>query len=596
MDSTKKNIGKTVTFEIHSNGEVLSGELRVEKITVCHEVNRIGTAEIRLLCGDMPNSDVPESASSDFVPGAEIKIYLGYESKIKEVFSGIVTSHRIRMPQRLQQPMLLIVECKSHAVKTTFVRHNRVFQKKKDSEVISDVLGRSGLSVSVDETNVKHDQMVQYYCTDWDFALSRADASGLLVSTSGKKVNVFKPDFSVPEVTTVKYGYDLLSFDAKLLAESQSSMAECVGWSSSKQELVVSEVKAQATNAQGNVSVSDLSKSLGVDKICLQNEACYDPNILKEWGASQLFKFELSRYQGSFSFYGSEKVMPGCLIRLEGMGDRFNGKVFVGRVTHTYKPGSWITEVGMGISSANITQRTDVVAPPASGLLPGIEGLHVGTVHRLDEDPLSGFRIMVKVPILNGKENMVWARLSQFYASKGAGCHFVPSVGDEVILGFINNDPNMAVVLGSLYSAKYPAIYDYDAENKKRAIVSPEKLTILLDDGSKMIRFQTPDGNSIEICDKDKHVLISDRNGNKVELSKDGISLKTSKIISMEANEIKLNAQKNISVSTKAGAVKVEGKDVDVKAKMNAKFSSSLSTEISSSLNMTVKGILVKIN
>jgi len=90
--------------------------------------------------------------------------------------------------------------------------------------------------------------------------------------------------------------------------------------------------------------------------------------------------------------------------------------------------------------------------------------------------------------------------------------------------------------------------------------------------------------------------LISDRNGNKVELSKDGISLKTSKIISMEANEIKLNAQKNISVSTKAGAVKVEGKDVDVKAKMNAKFSSSLSTEISSSLNMTVKGILVKIN
>ncbi|MFA6778251.1 MAG: type VI secretion system tip protein VgrG [Paludibacteraceae bacterium] len=596
MDSTKKNIGKTVTFEIHSNGEVLSGELRVEKITVCHEVNRIGTAEIRLLCGDMPNSDVPESASSDFVPGAEIKIYLGYESKIKEVFSGIVTSHRIRMPQRLQQPMLLIVECKSHAVKTTFVRHNRVFQKKKDSEVISDVLGRSGLSVSVDETNVKHDQMVQYYCTDWDFALSRADASGLLVSTSGKKVNVFKPDFSVPEVTTVKYGYDLLSFDAKLLAESQSSMAECVGWSSSKQELVVSEVKAQATNAQGNVSVSDLSKSLGVDKICLQNEACYDPNILKEWGASQLFKFELSRYQGSFSFYGSEKVMPGCLIRLEGMGDRFNGKVFVGRVTHTYKPGSWITEVGMGISPANITQRTDVVAPPASGLLPGIEGLHVGTVHRLDEDPLSGFRIMVKVPILNGKENMVWARLSQFYASKGAGCHFVPSVGDEVILGFINNDPNMAVVLGSLYSAKYPAIYDYDAENKKRAIVSPEKLTILLDDGSKMIRFQTPDGNSIEICDKDKHVLISDRNGNKVELSKDGISLKTSKIISMEANEIKLNAQKNISVSTKAGAVKVEGKDVDVKAKMNAKFSSSLSTEISSSLNMTVKGILVKIN
>lgn len=596
MNSTIDNLGKSVTYEIRSNGTVLSQELRYRQIKVVHEVNRIGYAEIQVYCGNMPKSDVPESAAPYFMIGSKIDILLGFQSCNKFVFSGVVTSQRIRMLNDMSGPMLLVVTCKSHAIKATIQRRNRVFLKMSDSEIISEVLRTNDLSVKTDNTQVKHEQMVQYYCTDWDFALSRADACGLLLKTNGNKVEAVAPDFSKKEVLTVKYGHDIFSFDAELVAENQVLSAQCVGWSPKEQKLLVSDVKSSKVNNQGNVTPSQLSGYMGSQNLCLQSDACDDNTVLKEWGASQLMRSELARYRGKLSFCGCADVEPCCMIKLEGMGDRFNGNVFVGSVTHVYQPGSWITEVGMGISPFNITQKTDVMAPSASGFLPGIEGLHIGVVKKLSGDPMSEFRVQVKLPLFSDREVCVWARLSQTLASNGSGCHFIPLVGDEVILGFVNNDPTMAVILGSLYSSKKSALYQYDDKNFKRAFVTPEKLTFLMDDENRSIKIGTSGGNEILICEKDKKVIIVDQNANKLEMSSDGIAISTKKTLTIDASDIKMTSKKDIQMSTSAGELKMEARNVELKAKVNAKLNSSISTEVTSSLNTTIKGTLVKIN
>lgn len=46
----------------------------------------------------------------------------------------------------------------------------------------------------MDATSFKHPALVQYCCTDWDFALSRADTNGLLMTCTGKKISVKKPE------------------------------------------------------------------------------------------------------------------------------------------------------------------------------------------------------------------------------------------------------------------------------------------------------------------------------------------------------------------------------------------------------------------
>ena len=77
-------------------------------------------------------------------------------------------------------------------------------------------------------------------------------------------------------------------------------------------------------------------------------------------------------------FYGCADVVPGCIVELAGMGKRFNGKVYVGQVEHVVEGNVWTTRVFMGVPAGFITDEPDVMAPAASGWLPGIEGLHIG--------------------------------------------------------------------------------------------------------------------------------------------------------------------------------------------------------------------------
>ena len=59
-------------------------------------------------------------------------------------------------------------------------------------------------------------------------------------------------------------------------------------------------------------------------------------------------------------------------------------------------------------------------------------------------------------------------------AGDGYGAVFVPDVGQEVLVGFVDGDPATPVVLGSLYngSQQPPVVVDPDA-NAVRALVTP---------------------------------------------------------------------------------------------------------------------------
>lgn len=595
-DSPGTNTGKLVTFTVYSSGEKVSGSLLFKSILVEHEVNRIGTAVLQIIAGDMPNADIPESVSDHFKPGQKIKIELGYESTNASVFEGIVVSHKIVIPDHASSSPLLVVVCKDEAIKATVARKNQVYIKKKDSEAISAALTSVGLSVTVDDTKLKHTQLVQYYCTDWDFALSRADACGLLVTTDGSTVMLKAPKVSESPVLKVTYGTDLLSFDGELLAEDQFANVKSVGWDPCTQKVVEAAASPPSLNTQGNLSAKEMASGVGADAVTLQTDAQSDSGVLKAWADTTLLKSGLARFRGTFSFRGSAKAVPGCIIELGGMGARFNGNVFVGSVTHTVKAGIWRTEVGMGISPLDITRQPDVIAPAASGLLPGIEGLHIGVVSKLTEDPDSGCRIQVKIPLLNVEPNTVWARLVQFAAAKGIGSYFIPSVGDEVVLGFLNNDPSQAIILGSLYSSKYTPPYQADEKNYKRAIISPEKLMLEFDDEKKIITLTTPGKNVLTISDDAKGITLKDQNDNELVMNDSGIKLTSAKDIILKAKgNISLEATGKVDIKATQDAT-LKGMNVTATAQTSLKVSGSASAEISASGQTSVKGAMVMIN
>ena len=595
-DSPGVNSAKLVTFTVYSEGSQIKDDFRVKSITVTKEINRIGSATIEIMSGDMPERDFPLSNDDTFKPGKSIKIEAGYDSENESIYEGIVVSHGLRLPSSGET--LMVIECRDFAIKATAGRKNAVFEKVKDSDVITKIGGNySDLTVSVDATTYQHEELIQYYCTDWDFMLSRADVNGLIAISDDKNLSFKKPGVSESAVLKVTFGDDLIDFDGEVVAVDQYNAAQAVAWDPASQAVVTSDGSAPGLNQQGDLSQSDLSGVLALDKFVLQSGVTAESAVLKSWADALLLKFGLSRFRGNLVFQGSSKAKPGCIIEVDGLGNRFNGNVFVGSVTHTISDGDWKTTAGLGIDAMFMTDRENVMAPSASGLLPGINGLQVGKVVKLDADPAGENRIQVKIPVLNSDPATVWARLANYYGTKEkSGIFFIPEIDDEIILGFFNNDPRHPVVLGSLYSSKNAPPYDLTADNNTKAIVSRCKMVIELDEDKKEITIKTPGKNQIFISDDQKTIKLTDQNGNTIAMDDSGIKIDSCKDVTINAKaNIKLTATSNVETKSTADT-KIQGMNVTGTADVGMTMKGNATAEFSASGQTTVKGAMVMIN
>lgn len=589
-DSPSKDKDSVLACTVYVNGSKLKDTFSLVSASVRLALNRIGKATLKFNAGDMDKQTFDESDDSLFKPGNSIRLDAGGVDRQETLFEGSIIGLRILTGKDFRSYMM--VECRDCAYAATQGRKNRIFEKKKDSDIIKEVLKEYG-SVDVDATAYQHPTLVQYYCSDWDFALSRADACGLFVFTEGDKIKVKKPEVSGSPVLTVTYGEDITAFDLELTTDDQFTQYEAVSWSPNTQKAVKVSASSPSLNKQGDLQPKSIASG---SSMLLQTDAPTEEKALKQWADGMALKAALARYQGSVSFYGSAKVKPGCIIELKGLGKRFNGNLFVGSVTHTIEDNEWFTEVGAGVPAMNITDEPDVVSPPASGYLPGLQGLHAAVVKKLDGDPQKEYRLQVELPWLDGKSKLLWARLATMYATGGMGTFFLPEPGDEVLVGFMNADPTHPVILGSLYGAKHKPPFEYEAKNNTKAIVTREKLRIEFDEEKKVITVATPGKNTLEISDDGKCIRLADQHKNEIKMDSGGITLTSAKDIKLKAKGgITMDATMKISGTAKQD-VSLEGLNVKVQAKIGASVKGNATAELSATGQTTVKGAMVMIN
>ncbi|KAA6345994.1 Actin cross-linking toxin VgrG1 [termite gut metagenome] len=594
-NSPNKNTDGTLRVTVYSENEVVKFPFALISVYVYKAVNRIGKAILTFEAGDMPKEKVIESDNDTFIPGKNIRIEAGYGNEESPIFEGVVNTHSFVVAEGNESS--LQIECRDFAFPTTFARKNKIFEKKTDDKAIKEIMGKyPGLSVSADVSSTQYNELVQYYCTDWDFILSRADANGWVIITEGKSVKIKKPDTSASPKLKVTYGTDIIEFKGELSAAEQQATTEAVAWDTKNQQLLKVQGKKPALNSQGTDKSEDLAESLGDGKYTLQTELCAEESALQSWADGQRLKASLARIQGYCKFLGNAKTFPGDTIELNGLGKRFNGNAYIGYVEHEIGKGEWITTAGLGLPLENITEEPDVTAPAASGFLPGIQGLHIGKVTKLNDDPTGQNKIQVEIPVLNSSNNKVWARLGNFWGSNAYGAFFIPDVGDEVILGFFNNDPCHAVILGSLYSSKQPPPYSLDAKNETRAIVTKSKMEIAFDEKDKVITLRTPGKNIIQISDKDKGIQLIDQNKNKIVMDASGVLLEAAKALTLKAQtNITIEAGANFDAKAKSN-VSIQGLNVEAKANASVTVKGNASAEISATGQTTVKGAMVMIN
>lgn len=594
-NSPNKNTDGALRVSIFSDGNPINPAVfGLISVYVFKGVNRIGKATLKLAAGDIPKGEVPESDSDTFAPGKKIRIEAGYAGDESPIFEGLVTGHTFAVEE--ERSAQLQVECRDYAFPATLARRNALFEKKKDSDVLKEILGKyAPLSPSVDVTAATHDELVQYYATDWDFALSRADANGLVMVTEGKSISVKKPDVGASPKLKVTSGTDVIEFRGALSASAMQGDVDAWAWNPKEQKISKASGKKPSLNRQGASSPDKLAQAVGVNKYGLQTGVASE-QVLQSWADGQRLKAGLSHLQGYCKVQGSAKALHGGTLELGGLGARFNGTAYIGYVEHEVERGRWTTTAGFGLPFANITANPDVVAPPAAGLLPGIEGLHCGKVVKLDGDPSGENKIQVEIPILNAPNSKVWARLGNFWASSACGAFFIPDVGSEVVLGFFNNDPCQAVILGSLYGSKQKPPFEIAKKNKIRAIQTKSKLKFVFDEEKKSVTIETPGKNVLTISDDAKGISLVDQNKNKITMDSGGITIESAKDLTLKAKmNVVVDAGANLDGKAKANLT-LKGMKVEASADTELTVKGTAKAEISAAGQTVVKGAMVMIN
>ncbi len=590
--------GNTATFTIKVDGTAIPSELNVLSVHINKEVNRIAIAKITILDGEANTGKFDASSSSTFVPGAKVTIECGYDSTNQVVFQGIITSQSIRIDEMVGSA--LEVECRDEAIKMIVGRKSLTFNKKKDSDIITSIIGTySGLTAKVTATTTTWPEQVQYYVSDWDYIMARAESNGMLITTLNGTVTVAPPDANTSPVLSVSYGNGLMQFNAVMNSITQTDTVKASTWDY-KNQAIASMQSTNNVSGPGNISSKKLSEVVGLSDYQVQTTAPLENADLTNWAKAQLIKSEYSKIQGEVKFQGTNLVNPGNYITLGGLGDRFNGDHFISSVTHDISEGNWITEISVGLSPIWFTEEPDVMAPPASGLLPGARGLFNGTVKQIYNDPDSQYRILVTIPLFDTNGEGIWARLSNFYSTNGAGAFFLPEVGDEVVIGFLNEDPRYPIILGSMYSSSKLKPFEGLTPNEKnsiKAIVSKSKIAIEFDDENVIWTLNTPNKNTIIVSDKDKQITIKDQNENSIVMSSSGITIKSAKDINIEATQkVSIKGNQGVTIASSGGDVATSGINIKETAQSQFTAKGNLNAEVQGGAQLVLKGAMVMIN
>jgi Rhs element Vgr protein len=566
-----------VTFKVLVEGEELSSTVQVKSIVVEKEINRIPSAKIIIIDGDPATQEFAVSDQDLFVPGKEVEIKAGYHSDEETVFKGIVIKHNLKI--RSSQSFL-IVECKDKAVKMTIGRKSKYFYESTDSDILEEIINGYSLDKEVEPTNVTHNELVQYNVSDWDFCITRAQANGKVCVADDGKITIEKPDVTQIEIQTVTYGATLLDFDAEIDARNQFQKVTSYGWSPANQELLELEGNDPGINLNGNISSKKLADVTSPENLELKNGGEGSDAELQEWANAKWLFNQMAKVRGRMKFQGIPEVKPGTVLKLAGVGERFNGNVYISGIRHQLAEGNWTVDAEFGISPKWFSETTDINDMPAAGLFAAVNGLQIGIVTQLEADPEGEDRILVKLPIINKDEEGIWARVATLDAGDSRGSFFRPEIGDEVIVGFINENPNDAVILGMMNSSAKPAPLTASDDNHEKGFVTRSELKLIFNDDKKSVKIETPNGNMLTLDEDQGGVFLEDENGNKATFNSDGITFESAKDLIMKAN----------------GDVNIEGMNVSVAANAQFKAEGSAGAEVSSSAVAVVKGSLVQIN
>jgi Rhs element Vgr protein len=113
-----------------------------------------------------------------------------------------------------------------------------------------------------------------------------------------------------------------------------------------------------------------------------------------------------------------------------------------------------------------------------------------------NNDPMGMGRVRVQFSWQEEKNEVTpWIRLIQPHSGSGKGFHFIPEIGEEVLVGFESGNAEKPFVMGTHYNGVETSSY-HTSGNDKKVIHTRSGTKIILNDAEGSVFIEDPSGNT----------------------------------------------------------------------------------------------------
>ncbi|GAA2014193.1 VgrG-related protein [Catenulispora yoronensis] len=477
-----------------------------------------------------------------------------------QIFSGEVT--RVACEYDNDDGTFTVVRAQDLGHRLTRGRRLDVWEGLTLREVVTKVARHGKLTVDqVHQGDTVYRRLVQPNITDWEFLRTLAGLHGAALTVQDERLSLREaaPAGRAPSPGqdsdrnpyVLRYGDNLLALDTSVEDLGPVRTVQVRGWNSeAKQALVEPTGLTDSPQVAVGVKVADLARAWKGDVVtevagtgfALQEHLAPAARAFAEAAAADFAQLEATAS-------GSPYLTVGAPVTLDGVGSPFTGRYTVTGVHHHFAEDGYRTTVSVATGRG---EPGAAVAQPSAYAMPGLAVALVVDVKE-PEGRQSG-AVKLRFPWLDDKYTSDWARTVQWGGVDGGGV-ISPSTGDEVLVGFEQGRLDRPYVLGGLYNGK-----DKPTANE----------TALVSDDGKVNRrsLASRGGDRIELRDEKESagvVLATGNGGITVELARNGNKLTlTADEITLSAKTIKLDATSEVSITGKQ-SVAISSLKVDVK-------------------------------
>jgi type VI secretion system secreted protein VgrG len=612
--------------------------LLINSFTAEEEISRLYNVVAELVHEGRPGGGAPHDIAPNTIIGKNVCIEVIQRDGTARFFNGVVN----RFEQRNRENRFTHYEAEivPQFWLLSQIRQSRIFQQKSVKEIIQTVFNGLNYELKIEGTYEPRNFCVQYRETDLDFAMRLMEEEGIFfyfehTEQTHKMIIGDKPMHhkDCPNSSTFTWDFeqpdqeDFIATVRGWIVNYRMQTGKVTFWDHHFElpynKLDASQPTRNPLDGKDKLEAYDYPggysrKFDGVDKSGGENASELNKVFPDKTKIASLAMEEIdSRYKIISGASDCSSMTAGHRFNLENHPGSQNGSYVLTSVSHTatqspdYNSEDTVLDpydnsfTCIPVGSGAPTFRPGQITPK-----PTVEGLQTATVvGPAGEEIFTDKYGRVKVQFhwdrhgKNDADSSCWMRVAQNWAGKKWGVMFIPRIGMEVMIGFLEGDPDQPIITGCVYNADTMPPYTLPDEKTKSTIKSNSskggggfnEFRIEDKKGSEQIFIHAEKDQDIRVKNDCKEIILRDRH--LIVESKQHEKVKGDKHLEVVGNQ---NEKVGGSVSLNCGGsqqIKTSQKHaVDAGTEIHLKAGATTVIEAGTSLTLKVGGNFVNIN